>query len=88
MANNIISIVLVVFEAFSDELKQGGNRLYIFVLIFVAGIPFLIGFHFGEELIKDAGASFQKIMTGIFLGLVFAIPAYYQVILNRKDDEY
>lgn len=90
VAGYAIFFLINLIEAFSDDLKKRGNRLYIlikiFVLIFVAGIPFLIGFQLGIELIKDTGISFQKIMTGVFLGLVFAIPAYYQVILNGKDD--
>jgi hypothetical protein len=52
----------------------------------VAGLPFQLGFWFGSGLIKDPTALFSKYLTGIFLGLLFAIPVYRQVILSTKED--
>ena len=56
------------------------------MILFVAGLPFSLGFHIGSSLITNTEALFQKIMAGGFLGLILAIPAYHQVILAPKKD--
>ena len=82
--------LIMMIEGFSDALKGRGNSLYILikilVFVFVAGLPFQLGFWFGSSLIKDPSALFSKYLTGIFLGLLFAIPVYRQVILSTKED--
>jgi hypothetical protein len=82
--------LIMMIEGFSDDLKQKENPLYllikILVFVFVAGLPFQLGYWFGSGLIKDPSALFSKYLTGIFLGLLFAIPVYRQVILSTKED--
>ena len=74
-------------EAYSDKLKDEGNRFYIpikiLVLCFVSGIPFLIGYQLGASVISG-DSPIQKIIAGGLLGLAFAVPAYRQVILSNK----
>lgn len=90
IAGFIAYALIMMIEDFSDVLKQKENPLYILikllVFVFVAGLPFQLGFWFGSGLIKDPTALFSKYLTGIFLGLLFAIPVYIRVILSVKED--
>lgn len=82
-------LALVAMEGFSDVLKEEKCLWYIplklIVLIFAAGIPFLLGYEIGTSIIGDAASLTEKIIAGSFGGLILGIPAYRNVALISKE---
>jgi len=88
IAGLIAYFIINKIDFYADNLKINGKKLYlpikIFVLLFVSGLPFIVGYGFGASFIGE-DSPLQKVIIGVIVGIMFAIPPYNRVILSNKS---